>query len=68
MSYFSDLQEKALAHAEELFLAADTSKDGNIQLSELRDILRQASKKYPQLYEHAVFLDRYTAGYYWDWA
>ena len=50
-------QEKALAHSEELFDAADTSKDGRLQLGELRDVLRKSSEQYSHFAEHARFLD-----------
>lgn len=51
------LQEKALSHSEELFDSADVSKDGRLQLSEVRDILRKSSKEYSHFAEHARFLD-----------
>ncbi len=50
-------QEKALSHAEELVDKADTSKDGKLQLGEIRDILRQSSDDYSHFAEHARFLD-----------
>ncbi|CAL8468285.1 g7825 [Coccomyxa elongata] len=50
-------QEKALSHSEELFDAADTSKDGRLQLSEVRSILRKSSEDYSHFAEHARFLD-----------
>ncbi|KAK9914887.1 hypothetical protein WJX75_001929 [Coccomyxa subellipsoidea] len=50
-------QEKALSHSEELFDQADVSKDGKLQLSEVRDILRRSSEEYSHFAEHARFLD-----------
>ena len=55
-------QEKALAHSEELFDAADTSKDGRLQLGELRDVLRKSSEQYSHFAEHARFLDGCAPG------
>ena len=43
---------------QELFDAADINKDGYLQLDELRNILRSASKQYSHLEEHAKFLDK----------
>lgn len=51
------MQEKALSHVEELFDKADTSKDGKLQLGEIRDILRKSSDDYSHFAEHARFLD-----------
>ncbi len=51
------VQEKALSHSEELFDQADVSKDGKLQLSEVRDILRKSSEDYSHFAEHARFLD-----------
>lgn len=51
------VQEKALSHSEELFDQADVSKDGKLQLSEVRDILRRSSEEYSHFAEHARFLD-----------
>lgn len=45
---------------QDLFEAADTNKDGYLQLDELRDMLRSASKQYSHLEEHATFLDKYA--------
>ena len=39
-------QEKALSHSAELFDRADTSKDGKLQLGEVREILRKSSEDY----------------------
>jgi hypothetical protein len=50
-------QGKALEHSEELFDRADTSGDGKLQLSELRDVLRKSSEEYSHFAEHARFLD-----------
>ncbi|CAL5221824.1 g4081 [Coccomyxa viridis] len=50
-------QEKALSHSQELFDQADTSKDGKLQLGEVRDILRKSSEEYSHFAEHARFLD-----------
>ena len=54
---FLNMQEKALSHVEELFDKADTSKDGKLQLGEIRDILRKSSDDYSHFAEHARFLD-----------
>ena len=51
------VQEKALSHSAELFDAADTSKDGKLQLGEVREILRKSSEDYSHFAEHARFLD-----------
>ncbi|EIE19302.1 nucleotide-binding domain-containing protein [Coccomyxa subellipsoidea C-169] len=51
------LESKALSHSEELFDQADVSKDGKLQLSEVRDILRKSSEDYSHFAEHARFLD-----------
>lgn len=50
-------QEKALSHSAELFDRADTSKDGKLQLGEVREILRKSSEDYSHFAEHARFLD-----------
>ena len=61
MLYFHILrllpQEKALSRSQELFDQADTSKDGKLQLGEVRDILRKSSEEYSHFAEHARFLD-----------
>ena len=54
------LQESALSHSQELFDQADTSKDGKLQLGEVRDILRKSSEEYSHFAEHARFLDGYA--------
>ena len=51
------VQEKALSHSAELFDRADTSKDGKLQLGEVREILRKSSEDYSHFAEHARFLD-----------
>ena len=50
-------QSKALEHSEELFDVADISKDGKLQLSELRWLLRKSSEEYSHFAEHARFLE-----------
>lgn len=53
---------QALEHAETLFQAADTNKDGTLSLGELRDVLMKASNEFSHLEEHARFLDRCGTG------
>eukprot|EP01023_Acetabularia_acetabulum_P034139 TRINITY_DN32055_c0_g1_i3.p1 TRINITY_DN32055_c0_g1~~TRINITY_DN32055_c0_g1_i3.p1 ORF type:complete len:342 (-),score=66.83 TRINITY_DN32055_c0_g1_i3:370-1395(-) len=50
-------QEQALQYADQLFDKADLNKDGKLQLSELRQLLQDASQEFPHLQEHATFLD-----------
>jgi hypothetical protein len=57
--HFLVLQAKSLEKAGALFEAADLNKDGRLQLAELRTLLREASKEYSHLAEHARFLDRW---------
>ena len=59
------LQEKALSRSQELFDQADTSKDGKLQLGEVRDILRKSSEEYSHFAEHARFLDGYGPSPTW---
>ena len=48
---------QALDKADALFEAADTNGDGKLCLRELHAILKAASKEFPQMEEHARFLD-----------
>lgn len=50
-------QQKALDKADELFERADKAGNGRLTLAELRTILQEASKEFPQLKEHASFLE-----------
>ncbi|KAK9830323.1 hypothetical protein WJX72_011009 [[Myrmecia] bisecta] len=50
-------QERALDHVGELWERADVDKDDKLQLLEIRNILRDASARFPQFEEHARFLD-----------
>jgi NADH:ubiquinone reductase (non-electrogenic) len=50
-------QQRALDAAEDLFGQADANKDGKLQLGELRDVMKKASKRFPHLAEHATFLE-----------
>ena len=40
-----------------LFVDADINKDGTLELSELRLILKKASTEFSHLEEHATFLE-----------
>lgn len=51
-------QKRALEYADELFEKADTNNDGELQLSELRSILKEAGKQFPQFQEYALFFER----------
>lgn len=55
-------QAKSLDKASDLFDAADTNKDGKLQVKELTEVLREASAEFPQLAEHASFLDEKFGG------
>ncbi|KAK9836804.1 hypothetical protein WJX74_008426 [Apatococcus lobatus] len=50
-------QPKARQHAARLFVDADINKDGTLELSELRLILKKASAEFSHLEEHATFLE-----------
>eukprot|EP00884_Botryococcus_braunii_P007779 jgi/Botrbrau1/17001/Bobra.49_2s0060.1 len=50
-------QDKALDRVPELFDRADTNKNGVLELQELQDLLREASKEYSHFEEHSRFLD-----------
>ncbi|GIL56627.1 hypothetical protein Vafri_11967 [Volvox africanus] len=50
-------QPKALDYAEQLFDAADTNKDGKLNLQELKQLLNDASKEFSHLEEHARYFD-----------
>ena len=41
----------------ELFEQADTDKDGNLSMEELRVIMKKAAKEFPHLEEHSRFLE-----------
>lgn len=59
-------QERALTHAKELFSQADTDANGMLSVTELRDVLRTASKDYSHIEEHSRFLDgKYGGGKRW---
>lgn len=51
-------QKKALEYADELFKQADTNNDGELQLSELRAVVKEAGKQFPQFQEYALFFER----------
>ena len=51
------MQDRALAHAAELWGSADLNGDGSLSLKELRDLLRSASRQYSHMEEHSRFLD-----------
>eukprot|EP00195_Chlamydomonas_chlamydogama_P008836 CAMPEP_0202898464 /NCGR_PEP_ID=MMETSP1392-20130828/6978_1 /ASSEMBLY_ACC=CAM_ASM_000868 /TAXON_ID=225041 /ORGANISM="Chlamydomonas chlamydogama, Strain SAG 11-48b" /LENGTH=558 /DNA_ID=CAMNT_0049584399 /DNA_START=316 /DNA_END=1992 /DNA_ORIENTATION=- len=55
-------QPKAVEYAEALFEEADTNKDDQLSLEELRILLDKASKQFSHLEEHARFLDMKTGG------
>jgi NADH:ubiquinone reductase (non-electrogenic) len=55
-------QLKSLDKASELFDKADTNGDGKLQVKELAAVLREASAEFPQLAEHASFLDERFGG------
>eukprot|EP00882_Tetradesmus_deserticola_P003879 GHRQ01004103.1.p1 GENE.GHRQ01004103.1~~GHRQ01004103.1.p1 ORF type:complete len:615 (+),score=301.43 GHRQ01004103.1:630-2474(+) len=50
-------QPRALQRADDLFEQADTNKDGLVGLRELQALLKQASKEFSHLEEHARFLE-----------
>ena len=43
---------------------ADINKDGTLELSELREILKKASSEFSHLEEHALFLEGCTHAYF----
>ena len=47
-----------MVHAKTLFKEADKDGDGKLCVTELRDMLRTASKTYSHFEEHSLFLDR----------
>ena len=51
------VQGKALAKAKDLFWEADKDGNGVLSMGELRDMLREHSRKYSHFAEHARFLD-----------
>jgi NADH:ubiquinone reductase (non-electrogenic) len=53
-------QQKALDKADELFEKADIDNNGRLSRRELATILREASKDFPHLAEHARFLESKT--------
>ena len=55
-------QQKALDKAEELFERADTDQNGRLTMAQLRSILKEASKDFPHLEEHARFLENKYGG------
>ncbi len=55
-------QQKALEKADELFLKADADGNGRLSMKELAALLNEESKEYPQMAEHARFLDAKTGG------
>lgn len=55
-------QPKALDYAEQLFAQADVNKDNVLTITELRDMMAEASKQFSHLAEHARFLDAKTGG------
>lgn len=57
LAVLSCAQERALTHAKELFSQADTDANGMLSVTELRDVLRTASKDYSHIEEHSRFLD-----------
>eukprot|EP00775_Hariotina_reticulata_P004476 gene4476-4730_t len=50
-------QPKALDYADKLFEQADINKDGTVSMPELARLLRDASKEFSHLEEHARFMD-----------
>lgn len=53
-------QEKAVERVSELFERADSNKDGQLTMEELRVLMKTASKEYPHLQEHSRFLEGYA--------
>ena len=51
------VQDRALLHASELWSGADKDGNGKLSLVELRQLLRDASRKYSHMEEHSRFLD-----------
>ncbi|KAK9846148.1 hypothetical protein WJX84_008483 [Apatococcus fuscideae] len=56
-------QPKARQHAARLFVDADINKDGTLELSELRLILKKASAEFSHLEEHATFWKGQQSGH-----
>ncbi len=53
---------QALEHLEELFEQGDLNKNGTLSLEELKLLMKEASKRFPHLNEHAMFLESKTGG------
>ena len=61
------VQEKAVERVSELFERADTNRDGQLSMEELRVLMKTASKEYPHLEEHSRFLEGWGCAS-WPWS
>eukprot|EP00929_Paragymnodinium_shiwhaense_P014308 TRINITY_DN122210_c0_g1_i1.p1 TRINITY_DN122210_c0_g1~~TRINITY_DN122210_c0_g1_i1.p1 ORF type:complete len:774 (-),score=214.28 TRINITY_DN122210_c0_g1_i1:212-2218(-) len=55
--------DRVLPRAEELFDAADFNKNGELSMSELRELFRAASDEYPYFEEYANYLETVEHGF-----